>query len=184
MNWHTIGLGLITIGLVGCQGVRTNSPPIDLVPNLDNQPKYGAQQLPLTPPPNTIPQDEMDNTPITTGRIDGNNQFVSKIPIPVTEKLMNRGQDRFMIYCAACHDRAGTGMSATVKRGLVPPPKLGSESVVKRSDGELFSIITNGIRTMPGFHAAISVQDRWAIVAYVRAIGVNQSNSTASGVKK
>ena len=128
-------------------------------PNMDTQPKYTAQQLSLTPPQGTLPW--------------GRGPFKKDaftLPDDVSMSFLKRGQERFDIYCAVCHDRAGTGKGMVVARGFVPPPPLTDPRVVSYTDSELFDIISNGIRNMPGYKHQITEEDRTAIVLYVRAL--------------
>jgi hypothetical protein len=99
-----------------------------------------------------------------------NNTYVARNPLPLTRETLERGQQRFNIYCAPCHDRTGSG------RGIVPaksawlPANLHDERIVKMVDGEIFHVVTYGRRTMPGYQVQVPASDRWAIVAYVRAL--------------
>lgn len=108
--------------------------------------------------------------------------WVSEIPIPVDEKLMARGQERYNIYCAVCHGLSGKGDGIITQRAmqlqaanpsvgtwLLPTP-LYSEPVRKQKVGQLFNTITHGVRKMPSYAAQIPVEDRWAIVLYLRAL--------------
>tara|TARA_B100001113_G_scaffold345564_1_gene335347 strand:- start:229 stop:846 length:618 start_codon:yes stop_codon:yes gene_type:complete len=160
----------------GCRGYRSSKPPIHLNPNMDFNPKFKAQSLSLNSPEHIIPWGTLehqrdgfiDQGPIYTGRIDGKN--IRKVPVLVDQQLMDRGQTRFNIYCAVCHAATGNGNTPVIQRGYLPPPKLSDLRLLNVSDGYLFNVITNGVRSMPGYKAQISVHDRWAIVVYVRAL--------------
>lgn len=186
--------GIIALLFVsGCRGYRSENPPIHPNPNLDWQAKITGQQLPLLPPDGTVAWGNAEGFVSEEERNDylessdrtyyegktSDSAWVQKIPVPVTEKLMLRGQERFNIYCAICHDKAGTGQGTVIKRGFVPPPNFSDARVVAYSDGELFDIITNGVRTMPSYGKQVPVQDRWAIVAYVRALQKMRNVSSA-----
>ena len=100
--------------------------------------------------------------------------FVAKAPIAVTEQTLARGEDRYNIYCAPCHDRTGggRGMIITRSRNAFPaPPEFYAERVRGLSDGEIFDVITHGVRNMPGYAYQIPVEDRWAIITWVRVLG-------------
>ncbi len=110
-------------------------------------------------------------------------KFFDSLPpqVPLTPALLKRGQERFNIYCAVCHGQDGYGNGAINARALerqepkwVPPADLNSDVVRGRPDGHLFNTITNGIRNMAGYGSQIPVQDRWAIVAYLRALQLSQ----------
>jgi mono/diheme cytochrome c family protein len=103
--------------------------------------------------------------------------WTKTLPVPVTEALMKRGQQRYNIYCATCHGRAGDGDGPVSVRSLalqqgtwLPPTSIHADHVLQQPDGQLFHTISNGIRKMPGYADQISPEDRWAIVLYLRAL--------------
>jgi mono/diheme cytochrome c family protein len=91
-------------------------------------------------------------------------------PFPVTEAVMARGQERFNIYCSPCHGRTGQGDGMIVRRGYRRPPPLADDRLRDQPPGHFFDVITNGFGAMPDYAAQIQAADRWAIVAYVRAL--------------
>ena len=109
----------------------------------------------------------------TTGRIGPD--YVASLPVPVTRDLVTRGQERYDIFCAPCHDRVGTGSGMIVLRGYRKPPSLHIERLRTQPDGYFFDVITNGFGVMPNYAQQIPVADRWAITAYVRALQLSQS---------
>jgi len=172
-----------TVVLLGCRGNRDKNPPIHFNPNLDWQEKVEAQRMPLQPPDNTVAWGRQSVDPDAADRAGFiksdrpfyygavvDTQWVTTIPVNVTSELMQRGQQRFNIYCAVCHDQAGTGKGPVVEKGFTPAPRLDHERVLAYPDGKIFDIVTNGIRTMPGYAKQIPEADRWAIVSYVRAL--------------
>ena len=117
----------------------------------------------------------------STGKFDV--EFFAGYPkqITLSDELLKRGQQRYNIYCSVCHGLDGYGNGQINARALelgetkwVPPANLHSDTVVKRTEGHIFNTMTNGIRNMPGYGTQISVHDRWAIVAYVRALQLSQ----------
>ena len=100
--------------------------------------------------------------------------FVTKIPIPVTAPLLHRGRQRFDIYCSPCHGRAGRGDGIVVRRGYRAPSSLHVDRLRGQADGYFYDVVTNGFGTMPDYAAQIPVADRWAIVAYIRALQLSQ----------
>ncbi|MBI2214006.1 MAG: cytochrome c [Acidobacteria bacterium] len=108
-------------------------------------------------------------------------QFSDKYPMPLTPELMARGRDRFDIYCSMCHGRVGDGDGMIVARGYKKPPSFHSDLLRSRKNGYIFDVISNGFGVMPAYRTMIPVADRWAIVAYVRALQVSQ-NATISDV--
>jgi mono/diheme cytochrome c family protein len=96
-------------------------------------------------------------------------------------ELLKRGQERFNIFCSPCHGRLGDGKGIVVERGYSPPPTFHSDRVRSFPDGHIFDVITNGIRNMPPYGPQIPASDRWAIVAYFRALQRSQ-NATVNDI--
>ena len=103
--------------------------------------------------------------------------WVADFPLPVTRELMDRGEQRFNIYCATCHGLGGDGDGLITQRAMqleqgtwILPTSIHAQPVVEQPNGKLYSTITNGIRNMPGYKSQISTEDRWAIVLYIRAL--------------
>lgn len=94
----------------------------------------------------------------------------AEFPFPVTMDLLRRGQDRYEIYCSPCHDRLGEGQGMVVRRGFSAAASFHIDRLRKAEPGYFFDVITNGFGRMPGYSAQIAPRDRWAIVAYVRAL--------------
>jgi mono/diheme cytochrome c family protein len=170
--------------------VKSNKPRIHIVQDMDFQPKYKTQAYSAffkdhrtmrLPCPGTVAQGELEvSSHYNEGKIDG--EWAKTFPIPVTDRLMQRGRERFDIYCAACHGLVGDaegGMTAIKaaergEPGWVPPLSLHGADIRKQPVGQIFGTITNGIRTMPSYAAQIPVEDRWAIILYVRALQLSQ----------
>ncbi len=106
-------------------------------------------------------------------------QFSDDFPLPLTPELMARGRDRFDIYCSMCHGRVGEGNGMIVARGYKRPPSFHSDALRSRKNGYIFDVISNGFGVMPAYRTMIPAADRWAIVAYVRALQVSQNATTA-----
>jgi mono/diheme cytochrome c family protein len=96
------------------------------------------------------------------------------LPVPLTQQLLTRGQQRYDIYCSPCHDRVGNGQGMIVRRGLGPPPSLHIERLRQAPIGHFFLVMTNGFGTMPSYATQVPAHDRWAIAAYVRALQLSQ----------
>lgn len=93
---------------------------------------------------------------------------------PLTEAMLRRGQERFDIYCALCHDRTGSGNGMIVRRGFSRPPSFHGERLRAVRLGHLFAVISSGFGAMPGYASQLRPADRWAIVAYIRALQLSQ----------
>lgn len=167
--------------LAGCSSIQRN-PPIQVWDDMKHQPKFKAQSELLEtdlfenrrvshlPPEGVVARGHLrDDSPFYTGLENG--MYVGKMPVPVTMALLKQGQTRFNIYCSPCHDQTGMGKGTVPMR--VPtwqPSNLTEDRVVQFADGDLFNVITNGRRTMPAYRFQIATEDRWAIIAYVRAL--------------
>ncbi len=95
----------------------------------------------------------------------------------VTWDLMARGQQRFGIYCTPCHDRSGSGNGVVVQRAggtMVRPPSYHDDRIRDMPVGQIFDTITHGVRTMPSYSYQVPAEDRWAIIAYIRALQRSQ----------
>ncbi len=112
-----------------------------------------------------------------TGKV-GNN-VGEEFPFPITEQVMQRGHERFNIYCSPCHSELGDGNGMIVQRGFRRPPSYHIERLRKAPVGHFFDVMTNGFGVMPDYASQIPVKDRWAIVAYIRALQASQSGTAA-----
>ncbi len=99
-----------------------------------------------------------------------NGVFVAGIPLPIDEPFLKRGQERFDIYCSPCHGRVGDGRGMIAKRGFIQPADLHSARVRNAPPGYLYAVIANGYGAMPDYSDQLPVNDRWAVVAYIRAL--------------
>lgn len=99
---------------------------------------------------------------------------IDEFPIPVTKELVDRGQERYNIYCIVCHGPVGAGDGMIVRRGFSPPPTYHDDRLRNAPVGHFFDVISNGWGKMNGYAAQIPAADRWAIVAYIRALQVSQ----------
>jgi mono/diheme cytochrome c family protein len=108
----------------------------------------------------------------TSGEFKG---FTANFPIEVTAETLTRGQERFNIYCAVCHDRTGSGDGMVVRRGYKKPPSFHLDRLRQAPVGYIYDVISNGFGAMPDYAAQIQPKDRWAIVAYLRALQLSQN---------
>jgi mono/diheme cytochrome c family protein len=109
---------------------------------------------------------------LTTGKEGG--RLVAQFPLPATRALLTRGRERYDIFCSPCHDRVGEGNGMVVQRGYRQPPSLHIERLREAPVGHFFDVVTNGFGAMPDYAAQIPPEDRWAIVAYIRALQLSQ----------
>ncbi len=113
------------------------------------------------------------DTALYTGKVNG--LKVTEFPVPVTKETLARGKDRYKIFCTPCHGLTGYGDGMIVSRGLKNPPSYHSEAMREQPVGHFFDVITNGNGSMASYAARIPVEDRWAIVAYLRVLQQSQN---------
>jgi hypothetical protein len=121
------------------------------------------------------PMDQSPGIPYVMVRASGPAEFPDvatspNIPMPITRELLERGQEQYTIYCAVCHSSAGDGDGMIVRRGLYSPPSYYIPRLVTQPDSHFYNVITNGYGTMFSYAERVAPDDRWAIVAYIRAL--------------
>jgi len=181
-----LALGLVILFQGGCtRGRPKTKPPIHLNPNMDSQQKFKPYQAnPLFSDGTTMRQpvigtvargDLLLKTPFYTGK-NADGTFVEKSLLPVTRETLERGQERFNIYCSVCHGRLGDGQGIITRyKYPLPPTSFHSDRLRDLPDGYFFDVITHGIRNMPAYRHQIPAKDRWAIVNYLRALQYSQN---------
>lgn len=174
--------------------VKSPKPRIHIIQDMDNQSKFKAQQRnrlfadrrAMRPPvEGTVPRGQLGaDVALYRGISDADDwsSWVEVGPVPVTMELLQRGRRGYDIFCSPCHGLTGAGDGMVSKRAealqegaWTPPSSLHTELVRERPDGHLYNTIANGIRNMPSYGAQIPVEDRWAIVAYMRALQRSQN---------
>ena len=119
-----------------------------------------------------------DDEALYTGKVNG--QPVEEFPFAIAAAELQRGQQRFNIYCTPCHGRLGDGNGMVVQRGLRQAASYHQDRLRQEKVGYFYDVITNGFGAMPDYAAQVSVEDRWAIVAYIRALQLSQRAPLAS----
>ncbi|MBZ5710803.1 c-type cytochrome [Nannocystis pusilla] len=201
-----IALGCALIGAVGCQGNRSELPPVHLIQNMDFQQRFDAQEVndffkdvdcanahnphqcegraARLPVAGTVAVGQLhDDDELYRGRgADG--RLIDRLPaaIKLSTELMARGEERYNIYCQPCHDYTGGGQGIATLRGggfSVAPKNLNDPQIRAMPLGHFFDVITNGKGTMQPYAAQISAQDRWAITVWVRTLQVARTPEEA-----
>ena len=190
-------LSWVPLALIMRARVTTSPQPrIHIVPDMDNQPKYKPQsrnvmfadRRAMRPPvAGAVARGEtLGNPALTRGKIG--EDWVEVIPVEIDQARLLRGRERYDIYCSPCHGLAGFGDGMVAKRAdellegtWTPPTSFHTDLLRERAAGHIFNTIANGIRNMPAYGSQIPVEDRWAIVAYVRALQRSQ-NATVDDV--
>lgn len=188
-------LSAALFAIVGPQGRFSRKPPLELFSDMDRQTKLRPQKpfgfftngvSSQLPPAGTIARSTpvktasgevyaFEDSPVNTGRIAGKTNFVAANPLPINMELLNRGRNRFDIYCAPCHGKLGDGNGITKKIGDMPAvANLHEKRFVEMTDGEIFNTITHGKNLMGAYGPLIQTEDRWAIVAYLRALQLSR----------
>jgi mono/diheme cytochrome c family protein len=108
-----------------------------------------------------------------TGKIAG--EDITEFPIPITKADIERGQNRFNIYCTPCHGRLGDGNGLVVLRGFRQPPSYYSQRLMNAPVGHFFDAVTNGYGAMPSYASRVQTDDRWRVIAYIRALQLSES---------
>lgn len=114
---------------------------------------------------------------LNTGKIDG--KLADVLPFPVTKEVLERGHDRFNIFCSPCHDRTGNGNGMIVQRGMKRPPSYHIQRLREAPVGYFFDVMTNGFGAMYDQSDRIPVDDRWKIAAYIRALQLSENATLA-----
>ena len=113
----------------------------------------------------------------STGMVEG--KEADTLPFPVTRPLLDRGQERYTIFCVLCHDSAGNGRGIIVQRGFRQPPSFHQERLREAPIGHFFAVVTNGFGAMADYATQIPPRDRWAVAAYIRALQLSQHATLA-----
>lgn len=131
----------------------------------------------------TVARGELrDDEQFYTGNIGG--KPAETFPFPVSAEILQRGRQRFDIFCSPCHDRIGNGQGMVVRRGFRAPPSLHIDRLRQAPPGHFFDVMTRGFGTMPSYAEQISTADRWAIAAYIRALQFSQQARLADVPEK
>jgi mono/diheme cytochrome c family protein len=171
------------LALQGCRGQTSEEPPLWIKHGMEFQPKGIAYErsrftadgrVMQAPPAGTVAVGFLNEDADYWQGGKDSASLVKQNPLKLTPMVMERGQERFNIYCTPCHSQTGVGDGLVIKRGFTPPPNFHDDRLVNVPDGHIFQVISHGIRTMPAYGKQIPAEDRWAIVAYIRALQRSQ----------
>jgi mono/diheme cytochrome c family protein len=204
MRWVFLGLALVVavvVALMGPRGVVSSRRPLMLLPDMDFQPRYSSQgssrffangRAMRTPPAGTVafggadynsdagspsqnPDFLQEDSAYYRGKVG--DAWVTENPVKLDLALLRRGQERYQIFCAPCHGATGMGNGVMTEYGLVGVASITDELHRLMPDGDYFNVITNGKGRMMPYAPQVAVRDRWAIVAYIRALMRSQAGS-------
>lgn len=189
---------LAVVSVLGFRGTHFRKPSLYIFPDMEWQFKLRPQKpngffpngrssqmhvagtIPRGTPLETAagPVFPYEDAPVNTGLITGTTNFVEVNPLPITAALLKRGQQRFTINCSPCHGQLADGNGIIKKiNAMAVVANLHDKRIVEMGDGELFYVITHGRNLMGPYGPSVTVPDRWAIVAYLRALQLSQLGS-------
>lgn len=179
MKWTTEGRAGVCLGAAALAGLLLAA---GCAQQMSDQPRYepleasdlfADGQASREPVPGTVARGQLrPDEHFYAGTVNG--VPAEALPLPVTRELLERGKDRYDIFCAPCHDRAGTGDGMVVQRGFRRPASLHVERLRNAPAGHFFDAISNGFGAMTSYATQVPPRDRWAIVAYIRALQLSQ----------
>jgi mono/diheme cytochrome c family protein len=186
-----VAIAAAAFTIVGIPGHLSRKPPLEVFPDMDRQAKLRPEKpfdffknglSSQLPPAGTIARStpietangavySYQDVPFNTGRVAGTTNFIAINPLVVNAALLQRGRQQFNIYCTPCHGALGDGNGITKKIGVMPAViSLHDKRIIDMTDGEIFNTITHGKGLMGAYGGTVAAQDRWAIVAYTRAL--------------
>jgi mono/diheme cytochrome c family protein len=189
----------VFVSLMGVRGTISDRRPLLIVPDMVVQPRYHTQgespffadgRVMRTPPAGTVPfgggdyESDAGSPRMNPDFLQGDDRYyrgkqgaawVTEIPVKIDMKLLQRGQERYDIYCAPCHGATGSGKGLMTQYGMVGVASITDELHALMPAGEFYGVITAGKGRMMGLAAQVKVRDRWAIVAYLRALSRSQN---------
>jgi mono/diheme cytochrome c family protein len=181
---------VMTVGALGFRGSVSTRPPLEVFPDMDRQSKFhpqdassffadGRSDRPV--PAGTVARgDRLTDKHLSLGQ-DANGGFAQGFPaaLEIDREFIDRGRERYEIYCAPCHGLLADGKGIVTQYGWGLPANLHADLIRNQADGEIFNTITNGKNTMYPLGDKMSPEDRWAVVAYVRALQRSQNGRLA-----
>jgi mono/diheme cytochrome c family protein len=189
------------VSIAGFRGSHSSRPQIELFPDMVRQNKvrpqtpseffpdeYASRLIPVGTVPrggpyvvngeplkvDGKPVYPYEDSPVNTGLIAGTTNWAPVNPLPITRQLLDRGQQRYQINCMPCHGPDGDGKGITSKYGMVAMANFHDRKFIDMCDGEMFNSITSGKNLMPAYGANVTVEDRWAIISYLRVLQRSQ----------
>lgn len=191
----TLFVGVLVVSILGFRGTTFTAPPLDVFPDwafpgMRVQPKFRPQaeskffadgRADRVPPARTVARGQLrDDDHLHFGKTP-TGAFAAGLPagLTVDMKLMERGRDRFQLYCSPCHGALGDGNGITKRYGMGATPSYHDPRLRTMADGEIFNTITLGKNTMQSYADKLTPEDRWAVVAYLRALQRAQQGTVA-----
>jgi len=170
------------LGMLACVGVLAGCRQ-----DMQNQPKFVPQRGTTFYADGRSARPQVEGT-VARGQLHEDSYFYTGLvagkegdmmPFPVTMDVLARGQERYNIYCSACHSRVGNGAGMIVQRGYKPAGNFHDARLIAAPLGHFFNVMSNGYGAMPDYSAQLTPADRWAVAAYIRALQLSQNATTA-----
>ena len=172
---RALAVVLVSLALAGCRQDMHDAPRYE---PLEASTFFANGQASRALVANTVPRGLLrEDTHLNEGRVDG--QLATTFPMVVTPAVMQRGQERFNVFCSPCHGRTGSGNGMVVQRGFRAPPSYHEDRLRNAPVGYFFDVMTNGFGAMQDYASQVPVADRWAIAAYIRALQLSQRATLA-----
>jgi mono/diheme cytochrome c family protein len=171
----TLGLGLALLAVAGCADMKDQARYEPLEES--NFFYDGRAARPLVE--GTVPRGHLREDDAFYRGLDADGNFVARIPVAVDQAMLARGQNRYEIFCAPCHAKVGDGMGMIVQRGYKEAASYHTDRMRAIEDGYIYDVITNGFNQMQGYASQVKPADRWAIVAYIRALQLSRMGDIA-----
>jgi mono/diheme cytochrome c family protein len=191
MRYAYLVLALLVVGTVSIMGFRgsiSTKPPLEVFPDMDRQAKYkpqaesaffadGRADRPL--PAGVVSRGDLRTDDHLYLGKQANGAWAAGFPasISIDAQLLERGKDRYAIYCQPCHGAIGDGNGITKSYGMGATPTYHDDRLRKMSEGEIYNTIINGKGNMLSYADKLSAEDRWAVIAYVRALQRSQTGT-------
>jgi len=173
--WLSVWMAFGFSAVFGCQQKMADQPRYE---PLSRSTFFGDERAARPLVEGTVARGQLrSDEHLYTGKQGG--KLVDTFPFPVTLAVLTRGQQRFNIFCSPCHDRVGTGQGMIVRRGYRAPASFHMDRLRQAPVGYFFDVMTNGFGVMPDYAQQIQPEDRWAIVAYIRALQLSQHATLA-----
>ena len=172
---RALAVVLVSLALAGCRQDMHDAPRYE---PLEASTFFANGQASRMLVANTVPRGLLRaDTHLNEGRVDG--QLATTFPMAITPGVMQRGQERFNVFCSPCHGGTGSGNGMVVQRGFRAPPSYHEDRLRNAQVGYFFDVMTNGFGAMQDYASQVPVADRWAIAAYIRALQLSQRATLA-----
>src|SRR4051812_16928546 len=170
-HWFMVGLIAGVALLVGCRNEMYDQAKVKPLSESEFFPN-GQSARPI--PTDTVARGFLREDKAMYAGLGADGKFVTELPMPLTRQLMDRGHERFDIFCSPCHGKQGDGLGMIVERGFKQPSSYHTDRLRQQPIGYFFDVMTQGFGQMSSYASQVTPEDRWAIAAYLRALQLSQ----------